>query len=577
MKHFLTILVLLLLPCLTGLADQQPLPPDQAFALSTSLGDDNSVMLQWNIAPRHYLYQQRFHFTILKPRRASIGTIIFPTPEMRQDTLLGTYPVYTKQLSLAVPIIDAGKKEVILQVNYQGCSAAGYCYPPVTHKISVNFIQKKIRIDKQTFTESFQQSEHIQSLASKHIILVFFSFVGFGLLLAFTPCVLPMIPILSGLILGHTHLSTGKAFRLSLTYVLSMSFTYAIAGMLVGYLGGSLQALMQMPWVISAFSVVFVLMALSMFGLYNIQPPEKLERYLATISGHQKKGSYIGVAIMGCLGTLILSPCVTPALVTALGYITQRGNVLLGGLTLFATGLGMGLPLLLIGPAHKALPKAGHWMVRIKFILGFMLLAMTILLLARILPATMTLLLWGIWLASIGCYLLTTAHWHKYVVRGLGTAVLFYSFVLIIAAGTGHTDPFRPFSKPVHLTLSFQPIQNMGDLTRTLALAQLQHKPVLIDFYADWCIACKQMESTTFIDPQIQAEMRKFLLLRVDITNNSAADKMLMQKYQVIAPPTLLFLNAKGEELRHLRVIGEKSAAELLSVLKEASMPATPE
>lgn len=576
MKKIGAFLLLLLFPLLAAYGSQTPLAPDQAFPLSAQLTPNNTIILNWKIAPQHYLYLQRFNFKVLQPKEAQIGKIIFPPSQTKQDNVLGTYQVYTGEINIPIPIVGAGNKDIILNVSYQGCSEAGYCYPPIQHQIKANFGTNAVTANG-VVSQQEATNKITRLLQEKNLAVIFLGFVGFGLLLAFTPCVLPMIPILSGIILGHGHtISTAKAFRLSLVYVLSMSITYAIAGVLVGYIGGSLQAVFQKPWVIVFFSFIFVLMALSMFGLYNIQPPKKLETFLARLSEHQKKGHYLGVAIMGCLGTLIISPCVTPALVAALGYISQKGDMLLGGVALFATGLGTGIPLLFLGPAHKFLPKAGHWMTTVKSFVGVILLAVTILMLARILPGPIIMILWACLLIGCAMYLGaltngTRIGWGKFW-RGVGIILLAYGIVLLIGGTMGNSDPLKPFArKELAHRLVFEPIETIQDLSDALNRAKLQNKVAILDFYADWCVSCKEMDHTTFSDPQVKAETANYMLLRADVTANNAADKALMEKYNVIAPPTVLFFKSNGEEIESLRIVGETGPANFLQTLQQVN------
>lgn len=562
----------------------QPLPVEKAFNFSAQLASNNNIKLQWQIAPGNYLYQEHFDFKVLSPNTAKIGSVQFPPAQQKQDDVLGDIKIYKKNLVLNVPILNA-TDAVTLQVTYQGCSEQEYCYPPVTHTVTAHFTEQTIAIDAQptqtatptttTTTTDNAKNKFDRVLSGHHFIIIFISFIGFGLLLAFTPCVLPMVPILSGIILGHGHhISTGKAFRLSLVYVLSMSITYAIAGMLIGYLGGELQLFFQKPWVIALFSVIFVLLALSMFGLYNLQPPQKFEAFLARISRHQKKGSYIGVAIMGCLGTLIISPCVTPALVAALGYITQKGDIWIGGAALFATGIGMGIPLLLIGTSTKLLPKTGHWMVTVKSFVGVLLLAMAIFMLSRILAGPVVLFLWAILLIGSAIYLgaLTNGNksgWGK-LARAIGIIALIYGIILIVAAATGHSNPLRPFHKKTELATPAIAIHSVTDLKHALALAKSHEQPVALDFYADWCISCKEMDRNTFSNEEVQQQLSKFMFLRADVTKNNDNDRSLMKAYNVIGPPTIIFFNPQGQELQNFRVVGAMDAETFLQRLNAA-------
>lgn len=562
----------------------QPLPPEQAFIFSMHASDSQTVVGDWKMAPGYYLYQERFQFQIKSPQNATLGAPVFPQGIAKSDTELGNYHVYKDAVTISIPVIMNKPGKITLRVTYQGCSESGFCYPPITKLVNLNLATATPASAVTQPITTNPQNKAAQLLAHKNLFLIILGFLGFGLLLAFTPCVLPMIPILSGIILGHgKEISTAKAFRLSLIYVLSMSFTYAIAGILVGYLGGSLQAIFQKPWVIILFSIIFILLAISLFGFYHLQPPKKLEIFIARLSGHQKKGTYIGVAIMGCLGTLIVSPCVTPPLIAALSYIGQTGNAFIGGIALFATGLGMGIPLLLIGTSGaKFLPRTGYWMNIVKIILGILMLAVAILLLSRILPGRVTLILWGLLLIGCAVYMgaLTNGNknlWKKFW-RVIGLAFLIYGALLIIGGTLGNSDPFKPFNKKVSASeqIFHHQVKTLQDFQQTLAFAQTQHKPVMLDFYAEWCLSCKVMDRETFSNEKVQAALNNFIVVRADVTANDANDKALMQHYNVIAPPTILFFTANGVEQKNLRIVGEMGADQFLLALQQAMVSPTP-
>jgi thiol:disulfide interchange protein DsbD len=568
-----------------------PLPADKAFTLSTKFFGEDTIVLTWQIAPNHYIYKERIAFKIIEPKNASIGTILMPKGQLQENELLESHEVYGNRITIPVPIIDINPQKTLLSVTYQGCSKSGYCYPPTTQAFNIS-------VDHHTITplsppksgpaappaqyngNSEQEERYISLLSGSHLATILLAFFGFGILLSFTPCCLPMLPVLSGIILGHKgKMSTGKAFRLSSVYVLSMALTYAVAGMLIGFIGGSVQAIFQQTWILALFSALFVLLALSFFGLYQLKLPEKLQTHLAELSHKQKAGHYLGVAIMGCLATLILSPCVTPALVGILGYIGQTGNVVLGGSALFAMGLGMGLPLIIVGTTGgKFLPKAGHWMETLEYCFGVFFLAMAIWILDRVLPASIIMMLYAILLIVSAIYMGALSHatssWGK-LWKGVGCVLFVYGVLLMIGMAQGNTDLFQPlrhYTSNGSITAApkniFLRVNTSAQLKQELNTAAAQGKPVVLDFYADWCIACKEMEQTTFRDPNVIKMLSSdFVTLQVDVTQNSAEDNKIMQELNVVAPPTLLFFAKDGRLLKGASLVGKTSAADLVKQL----------
>ncbi len=602
MKKLLLTGLLLLLSCaISGSPIKKPLAADQAFVVSAQLFGNDTILINWKIAPKHYLYRERFHFSVLAPKNAAIGGIILPAGEPKEDQIFGKYQVYPQAVTIPVPIINADPKNTQLQVSFQGCSEDGYCYPPMAHVIKADFASRSVTIDAADSSadlsadsaapaqQNVQQARFVNLLQGQHLFTIALAFLGFGVLLAFTPCVLPMLPILSGIILGHKEkITTGKAFRLSLTYVLSMAFTYAIAGILVGMLGSSIQTAFQKPWVIGLFSLLFVLLALSFFGFYQIRMPAKLEEGIANISRHQKSGHYISVAVMGCLATLIISPCVTPALVGVLTYIGQTGKASLGGVALFSLAFGMGLPLIVAGTAGgKLLPKAGHWMKTLESVFGVIFLGLAIWMLDRILPAQLTLLLWALLFLISAIYLgaLSTtpeSGWGK-LWKGCGLISLVYGTLMLVGVALGNSNPLQPLqinrtNIGVPGTSSnqgqlFTRVANLASVQQAIAVAKQQHRPVVLDFYADWCISCKEMERATLQDPQVRTALQQVVALQADITANNYEDKALMQHFQVIAPPTMLFFDANGQWLPNLTLVGKIDAPELRAQLDSLAAP----
>lgn len=419
-------------------------------------------------------------------------------------------------------------------------------------------------------------------LSSGNVLVAIAFFFGIGLLLAFTPCVFPMIPILSSIIVGQGEgLSTKRAFLLSLVYVLAMALTYTLAGVLAGLFGANLQAAFQNPWILVSFSALFVVLALSMFGFFELQLPASLQAKLANVSNKQRGGTLTGVAIMGLLSALIVGPCVAPPLAGALIYIGQTGDALLGGAALFALSMGMGAPLLLIGTAAgKYMPRAGGWMDNVKAIFGVSLLAVAIWMLTRVLPDMVSLLLWALLAIASAVYLgaLENAQtgWQK-LSKSFGVVLLTWGLFLLISAASGGHSALKPLA---HLTsasatgasqptLALSKVNNIAELNAALTLAQQQNKAVMLDFYADWCVSCKEMESFTFSDAQVQHRLNDMMLLQVDMTNNTEEQQALLKQFSLVGPPAILFFNPDGQELRSLRVIGFMDAAKFAKQLDQ--------
>lgn len=574
----------------------QPLPIDQAFHFQATVKNDKTVSVLWKISPRYHLYKNRFSYKIITPKKATLGPILLPPGLLVEDEILGKYEIYNHETHFDIPILQATGENVTLWICYQGCSDDNFCYPPETKEITLNLSKPGDTTQGRTITQGLkplpvkvsEQDKVTKLLEDNNLWLILISFLGFGLLLSFTPCVLPMIPILSGIIIGHGKaLSLRKAFMLSFAYVLAMSLTYAAIGVLAGFAGESLQAAFQQPWVITLFSALFVLLALSLFGLYELQLPSSWQAKICQLSNTQKHGTYWGVMAMGALSTLIVSPCVTAPLMGALAYIGNTGNALLGGVALFAMGLGMGIPLLIIGASSgKLLPKAGAWMDAVKAFFGVLLLAVAIFMIARIIPQPVTLMLWAALLVISSIYMgILNPHiftgWDKFK-KGLGLLLAIYGIILMVGAAMGNEDPFQPLGRTPFLgkTLSdakgalptktaFTYIKSNNDFDDVLAKATQNKKPVMLDFYADWCIACKEMEKYTFSDPTVQSLMNKMQIIQADVTANDVVDKALLQRLKVIAPPTILFFDAQGSEIPSLRIVGEIKPAQFSAHLQE--------
>jgi thioredoxin:protein disulfide reductase len=572
------LLFLLTLLSITSFA-QEPLPGIEVFQVQTKVIDPNTITIEWQIKPGYFLYKNRIKLRNNTKELIQIGTLRFPTPLYKEDAQLGKYPIYRNTISLAVPILGIKKGDAKIRVHFQGCADSGFCYPPMDSTVILT-INEGLEVTKVSLQapqkQQASETEKISSVFSeKSLALVILSFFGFGLLLAFTPCVLPMVPVLSGIIVGHgDKITTKKAFLLSLSYVLSMSLTYAVAGIIVAALGSNIQAALQSAWVISIFSAIFVLLALSMFGFYELKLPTSWQAKLSGLSNRQEHGHYLGAAIMGVLSTLILSPCVTAPLIGVLSYIANTGNMSLGGIALFFLGLGMGTPLLFIGAsAGKLLPKAGKWMNAVKAFFGVLLLAVAIYLISRVIPEHITMLLWASLLIITAIYLgalhLPENNSQKFW-KGAGIVQLFYGGLLIVGASMGNGDPLQPladlhFNQQGLVSPAKIKVKSIRDVEK--ALEKAQGKLVILDFYADWCTACKVMEKTTFQDTRVIQTLANFVVLKANVTANDKTDKALEAHFGVVAPPSFIFFDKNGREIKSARIVGEKSADELLAIL----------
>jgi thiol:disulfide interchange protein DsbD len=436
-----------------------------------------------------------------------------------------------------------------------------------THKPA----RRQIQANESTVTLS-EQDQIAESLKKQSVWLTALSFLGFGLLLAFTPCVFPMIPILAGIVTGHNHrLTSRRAFGLSLSYVLASSLTYTVFGVLAGLFGSNLQMIFQTPWIIIAFSGIFILLALSMFGVFQLQMPSVIQNKVVAISSKQQDGSIFGAALMGIFSTLIVGPCVTPPLAGTLIFIGQTGNAVLGGIALFALGLGMGIPLLIIGTsAGRLLPKAGAWMHIVKVIFGMGLLAIAVWLLSRILQPAVIQFLW-VFLMTIPLIILI---WNK-LWKGVVLFVLTYGLLLLIGIRTYQDKPLPATLCNVAIAcekqplLTFNKISSSSELLQKLVEAHAKGQWVLLDFYADWCTSCQEMEHLTFSDPKVQSALTGALLLQADVTQNTAADKILLKQFDLLGPPATLFFGPDQQERQPYRIVGYKQVEPFLDHLRQ--------
>ena len=581
------------LPLLGGNKKPVFLVPDQAFKLSVLAQDANTLQANFSITPGYYLYRNKI---IFKPLDDAIkfSEPSFPKGEIKQDPNFGAMEVFHHSFRAGIPLIAARPQDKIsLVVEYQGCSEQGLCYPPIEKTFVLNLPASLAQAAvpglsslkaPEALAVPTENSKIKQLFKSGSFWLVVTFFFGAGFLLAFTPCVFPMIPILSGIIVGRGHRITKvHAFILSLSYVLGMAITYALAGVAAGFSGDLISNALQTPWVLGSFAAVFVLLSLSMFGLYELQLPTALQSKLADTSNRLHGGHLSGVFIMGALSAIIMGPCVAAPLAGALLYISQTHDAVLGGMALFALALGMGAPLLLIGTsAAVLLPKAGAWMDAVKRFFGVMLLALAIWIVQPLLPIGVQMLLWALLLILTAAYLHAldalpqhASGWHK-MRKGVGLLLLLLGISYLVGALSGARDILRPLGAIGKAELaSTAPLQwgrikDLADLDRRIAGAG--SKTVVLDFYADWCVSCKEMERYTFTDPAVQARLKSAVLLQVDVTANTLEDKVLLKQYGLFGPPATLFFDAQGKEVQDARVVGYQDAAQFVKSLQNVKL-----
>ncbi|MCF6354831.1 MAG: protein-disulfide reductase DsbD [Candidatus Polarisedimenticolaceae bacterium] len=616
-------LLLLLLPLLISLSAQaegflsslkfgssdEPLRVEEAYQFSAEVAGPQQLRLLWQIADETYLYYDKIQLQLIDADGVSIGNYGLPEPLVKQDALridgtIGELPVYYDGIELLVPLnrSSTAATTIELEVKYQGCADIGICYPPVTERITLE-LPAVAALAATTATPSdtpdstppaaageeivAEQDRLANILISESIWLVLAVFFGAGLALALTPCVFPMIPILSGIIAGQGEkITQSRGFILSLVYVLAMAITYTLIGIAAGLLGGNLQVAFQDPWILSAFVAVFIFLALSMFGFYELQLPHRLQTKLTEMSNRQRRGSLIGVAIMGFLSALIVGPCVAPPLAAALIVIGQTGDWVRGGISLFALSMGMGTPLLILGAsAGKLLPKVGPWMNAVKAVFGVGLLAVAIVMLERIIPSSIAMALWGILLVVSAIYMgalrtlpIEASGW-DHLWKGLGVVLMIYGALMLVGTAAGGKDTVQPLrglglgattsAAPAHV--EFKRIKSVADLDRELAAASAQGRPVMLDFYADWCVSCKEMERYTFSDPKVIRVLANYQLLQADVTAYDDADKALIEgRFGLPGPPGIIFYDRKGQERRNHRLIGFMSADEFAAHAERA-------
>ena len=570
-----------------GASTDNLLEPEKAFRFSARVLDASLVEVSFAIADGYYLYRERFQFSA--SHGAKLGAPQLPAGIRHKDEFFGEMHIYRGQARIRIPVQGGGSFE--LKVLSQGCADAGVCYVPMESKASLRLAAfsepvpgpAAASVAPQRRYSIFASDFDIARLFEGSLGFVLASFLVFGVLLAFTPCVLPMIPILSGIIAGEGRsLDKSRAFALSVTYVVSMAATYAVAGVLAAYAGSLLAAALQSAWVLGAFALIFVALALSMFGFYDLQLPGFLHQRLYATHGRLQGGRLASVAVMGALSAIIVSPCVAAPLAGALLYISQTRDVLLGGAALFTMALGMGLPLIAVGVSEGALlPKAGAWMAAVRKFFGVLLLAVALWIVSPVLPAAVTMLVWAALLIGCGVFLRaldplppTASGWWR-LWKGAGVVSLVTGIALLVGALSGGRDALRPLAHlgaptPGVQPLSWTRVGSLSDLNDKLAAPG---RPVMLDFYADWCVSCKEMEAFTFTDAKVRAVLDGMLLLQVDVTGNTEEHRALLKRFSLFGPPGIVFFDPQGREIKGLRVIGYQNGERFLKTLSLATAP----
>ena len=573
--------------------DNDFLPVDEAFQAILLPIDGNAIEVSWKITPGHYLYKSKLSVST-NADNVQLGQLDLPKGELKYDEFFGESEVYHEDVFAKLPLARATPEAMNLEidVSFQGCADDGLCYPPVTRTLNIALPMATTVSDitpmPATDVPVSEQAFLAKVITGSSLWVAAGTFFIIGLGLAFTPCVLPMVPILSGIIAGEgDNVSSARGFTLALSYVMGMALVYTAAGIAAAAAGLQLQATFNQPWILILFAGLFVVLAIGMFGAYDLQMPSAIQSKLSGVSGNQKSGTMIGAFVMGALSSLIVTACVAPALIAALTVMAQTGDMLRGGSALFAMSMGMGAPLLLVGAAQgKLLPKAGSWMVAIKSGFGFMMLGLAIWMLSRILPGSVTLALWAILvfmggvfmggLTSIG----TDSTISQKMGKGFGFLAIIYGLLLLLGALTGGSNPLQPLAS-VNLSngsgaaaeqheLMFVRIKSVADLDREIAAAASQGKTAMLDFYADWCVSCKEMEAYTFTDAGVQAALANTVLLQADVTANDELDRELLDRFGVFGPPTIIFFASDGQQRHGYEVVGYMKAKAFTEHLQRA-------
>jgi thiol:disulfide interchange protein DsbD len=581
------------------------LPPDEAFVVAAAMPDAQTAKFDYTLTAGTYLYRNKLAFVVKSPADVKVVKVDTPAGDVKEDPSFGRTEVYHKNFaaSLALSRALAADEKLVLAATWQGCNeSVGICYPPINRDFTLTPGGGAAAVPVATASLQAAPVEPASESDTSKIERVLkggsfwgvvATFFGFGLLLALTPCVFPMIPILSGIIAGQNKVLTkASGFLLALAYVLGMAITYALAGVAAALSGTLLSNALQNPWALGIGAGIFVALALSMFGFFELQLPSALQSKFSEASNKMKGGNFVGVFIMGVLSAVIVGPCVAPPLAAALAFIAQTGNTTLGGVALFVLALGMGVPLLLVGVSAGALlPRAGGWMNAVKYFFGVMMLAIAIYLISPIIPAWINMLLWAMLLVASSIYLHaldplpTHASGWARLWKGLGVVLLIGGLAIILGILAGSRDLLQPLDvykgsvlkvgvggeamAAEHEGLAFEKVKSLAELDARLAAAKADGRPVMLDFFADWCVSCKEMERFTFVDPKVQARLKSVVLLQVDVTANSDADKALLKRFSLFGPPGLIFWNSAGAQSDY-KVIGFEKADKFLASIDAA-------
>jgi thiol:disulfide interchange protein DsbD len=592
-------LLLLLIGLLSGAlhgAEPELLEPEKAFRFAARIARPDAIEVRYQIAPGYYMYRDKFRFSVA-PAEAKLGEPQLPPGKKKTDKFFGDVDVYRDEVRILLPVETGGAVPALtLTAVSQGCADVGVCYVPQEQKAQLTYAAYSPaggspfvgaateRAEASPFVDIPGVAKQRDDFAFAEVFrggywLVVASFFGFGLLLSFTPCVLPMVPVLSGIIAGRGgRVTKTHGFLLSAAYVLGMAITYAVAGVAAGLSGAVLSVALQNPWVLGGFAAVFVLLALAMFGFYELQLPVALQSRLAQTTNRLHGGHFMGVFTMGVLSALILGPCMAAPLAGALLYISQSRDVVLGGSALFAMALGMGMPLLVVGASAGALlPRAGPWMETVKRFFGVVLLAVAIYIVSPLLPVVVQMVAWAVLLIVTATHLHALdplphgAHGFQRFSKGIGVIALLTGAAFLVGALSGSRDILQPLSAlrlgqaSVETPVAFQRVDTLAALDQVVQGAP--GKPVMLDFYADWCVSCKEMERYTFSDPEVRRRLDEMVMLQADVTAGSEEHRALLRRFRLFGPPGIVFFDRSGREISGVRVIGFQPAQQFAAVL----------